>query len=479
MTPALELLNDRYRLDRILGRGGMSDVFEAVDESSAGTKVAVKIVRSADPEFARRLAQEAKTLERFEHPGLVRLLDAGVRGSDAFLVMELVEGPNLAEILRLGARSPEETAALGSMLADALAYVHERGVVHRDVKPANVLLTPQGMPKLGDFGIARLMDSSALTVTGTILGTASYMAPEQLENHQVGPAADIWSLGIVLLECLTGHRVYEGTPSEVVGRRLAGPVPVPADLPVPWTLLLNGMLDHEPGRRLRAAEVASLLTTEAFTAPWDPSKVVTTDLLVPVEPHDLTALVRAPGVGVTAVVPHDGTMVGPPIVQPPTPDRRGRPSARTLAVVVGLIAVAIVVTVFVASNGGTHGGAPARTTAPSTTSVPTTAAPTSADALANLQRDVSAGVSAGAIRSGVAQTIVDQANQATSAVAAGKPDQAVNSLAAAATAIASLSPNEASTLQSDLTSLAGILGLNAAAVPSTTTAPGHGKGKGH
>src|SRR5579863_1279159 len=110
MTPPSELLNGRYRLGRILGRGGMSDVYEAVDETSPGTKVAVKIVRSADPEFARRLGQEAEALERLEHPGLVQLLDAGVSGSGAFLVMEFVEGPNLAGMLGRGARSPEETA---------------------------------------------------------------------------------------------------------------------------------------------------------------------------------------------------------------------------------------------------------------------------------------------------------------------------------------------------------------------------------
>jgi len=125
--------------------------------------------------------------------------------------------------------------------------------VHRDVKPANILIGADGLARLTDFGIARLVDTSTLTLTGTMLGTATYMAPEQLENHAVGPSADVWSLGIVLLECLTGERVYAGTPSEVLARRMAGPVTLPDGLPVPWKLLLTGCSRPRP----RTASVRS------------------------------------------------------------------------------------------------------------------------------------------------------------------------------------------------------------------------------
>ena len=258
MTSTTDLLDGRYRLVRLLGQGGMSDVYEAVDERS-DTAVAIKFVRSADPELARRFAQEVRALGRVEHPGLVRLIGTGLVDDHAYLVMELVQGSTLAEALRHGPLGPERTAYLGASLAGALAYVHSRGVVHRDVKPSNILLHADGRAQLGDFGVARLLDASALTMAGTTLGTAAYMAPEQLEDHQVGAGADVWSLGMVLLECLTGQRVYEGSTAQVVAKRMAGPVPLPGDLPVPWKLLLSGMLDHRPEQRLDGADIAATL----------------------------------------------------------------------------------------------------------------------------------------------------------------------------------------------------------------------------
>src|SRR5579863_188129 len=258
-----ELLSGRYRIERLLGQGGMADVYRAVDTAD-GTAVAVKVVRSADPGLAQRLATEAKTLATLRHEGLVRLLDAGVHEGHAYLVMELVEGPTLAARLRRGALSPARTAVLGRTLSGALAYVHERGIVHRDVKPGNVLLGPGPRARLADFGIARLADAASLTATGTTLGTAAYMAPEQLEHHAVGPSADVWALGMILLECLTGRRVFEGTATEVVARRLAGPVPLPPDLPATWRLLFEGMLTADPARRPTASHVAGLLSAEPF-----------------------------------------------------------------------------------------------------------------------------------------------------------------------------------------------------------------------
>src|ERR1035437_4711404 len=250
MTSIADVLGGRYHLVRLLGRGGMSDVYQAIDDRSGNT-VAVKIVRSGDPEFVRRLTQEARALESFEHPGLIQLLDTGLAGDDAYLVMEFIDGPTLAETLKSRPLGAPATSALGARLAEALAYVHERGIVHRDVKPSNILQSAKGEAWLGDFGIAQLHDATTITAAGSTLGTVRYMAPEQLEGHHVGPSADIWSLGIVLLECLTGRRVYEGSPSEVVARRLAGPAPGRSPRAVEAALERNARPPSRPtpGRR--------------------------------------------------------------------------------------------------------------------------------------------------------------------------------------------------------------------------------------
>ena len=368
----------------------MSDVFEATDEESQ-TSVAVKIVRSAEAGLARRLAQEVRALSMLEHPGLVRLLDTGVAGGQAYLVMELVTGSTLAESLSSGPFGPSRTADIGIQLARALAYVHGRGIVHRDVKPSNILMGADGAARLGDFGIARLTDASTLTLAGTTLGTAAYMAPEQLEDHQVGPAADVWSLGIVLLECLTGRRVYEGSPGEVVARRLAGPVPLPGNLPVAWRMLLSGMLDHRPEERLTADDVAALLATSPFRQPWvaaDPD----VPGMAPPAALDLTAL--APGSPATALL--EGAMDG--VARPPSAPGPKRHKGRWLALLVGLVLAALVVGLLLALGSNppsTHhaGGSRAAdrphtstTVAPTTTTTPPTTTTTTTTIAQLLER---------------------------------------------------------------------------------------------
>ncbi|HVB69927.1 MAG TPA: serine/threonine-protein kinase [Acidimicrobiales bacterium] len=488
-----DVIGDHYRLTRLLGHGGMSDVFEAVDETTHQS-VAVKVVRSSDPELARRFAQEVRALALMDHPGLVRLLDSGHSDTQAFLVMEMVEGTTLAQLLSQGSLSASRTATVGSQLAQGLAYAHLQGIVHRDVKPSNILLDASGDAKLSDFGIARLLDDATMTLAGTTLGTTAYMAPEQLEDHQVGVSADVWSLGVVLMECLAGRRVFEGTPSEVVARRLRGPVPLPGDLPVPWKLILSGMLDHRPDQRLSAAEVAEMLRTEPYHRDWTPVSTAQSADTVPIIPFDLAGLTSA--ALVSGPLMHDATMIVEPAApvagdatqvarptapHPPRHRKRWRPSIRDYVFVGALIAVLLFGLLLHSVLGSSP--SPSVTTVPPTTSTPTTTAPPgSASALTTLTNDTATAVASGGLDPGVAQSITTPAGQALIDAATTNLSKAATDLQQAANAIAGalqggqITPATSSTLQSDLAALAAALGVTA---PNTsTTAPGNGQGPG-
>ncbi len=488
MVSTTELFAGRFRLGPLLGQGGMSDVYRAVD-SLSGESVALKIVRSGDPELARRLAQEVRVHQRMQHVGLIRLLDSGVANGQAYIVMELIEGATLEASLRAQPLGARLTAKLGGILGAALAHVHAEGIVHRDVKPSNILLGADGRALLGDFGIARLLDATTFTMDGTTIGTMAYMAPEQLEDHSVGSAADIWSLGIVLLECLTGRRVYEGTSSEIVARRLAGPVPLPPDLPVPWKLLLSGMLDHRPGQRLYGGQVAAMLSSPAYAVPWAPSALSAAPRGADAVPLDLRALAPGSGhyVAGAAVLPDATKVAGPPALAP-TPRqqrrRRGRNGWVIALLVVALLgAGAFFAYALTSRNTPTlppatqHGGGTTSTsTSTSTTSTTTTTVLTAPSTLGSLVSDVTSGEDDNLIPPDVGQSLTMQAQQAVSDESAGQPDQAANDLQQAASTIADAEQNgtidsdEATTLQSDLSALAGALGLSAAGeAPSTTT----------
>ena len=260
-------LNGRYRLDRHLARGGMSDIWVAEDERLQRS-VAVKAVGASDPELTARLQREARLLAQLDHPGIVRLLDAGAVGDCPFLVMELVSGPPLHERLaRTGPLPPDEAAAIGATLAAGLAQAHERGIVHRDLKPSNVLLEPDGRARLADFGIARTDDATALTQAGLAVGTVAYVSPEQLRGTDVGPPSDVYSLGLVLLEALTGERPFAGPDHEVAHERLERQPSIPADVPTPLAELLADMTRLEPDARPSAADVSTRLAQLAPAPP--------------------------------------------------------------------------------------------------------------------------------------------------------------------------------------------------------------------
>jgi tRNA A-37 threonylcarbamoyl transferase component Bud32 len=258
--PADHLIDGRYRLSVLLGSGGVAEVYRAFDER-LHRDVAIKLFRSDVADELRRHEAEMRTLARLDHPSLVTVLDAGEDDQTGrpYLVMTLIEGPTLAEELRYGALPSDRVAEIGTALADALSYVHSQGLIHRDVKPANVLISSDGRVHLADFGIARLVDASHVTSAGEVVGTPAYFAPEQVTGEPVGPPADVYALGLLLLECLTGRREYDGPPLEAAMARVTRPPVVPATLPTAWRDLLGGMLARLPAGRLSAAHVSDRL----------------------------------------------------------------------------------------------------------------------------------------------------------------------------------------------------------------------------
>ncbi|WP_410628357.1 serine/threonine-protein kinase [Amycolatopsis sp. cmx-8-4] len=214
-----EVMAGRYELGPLIGRGATARVHRAVDRE-LGRAVAVKVYDShvVAVEQLRR-AREKTLLASVQHPGIVAVFDSGTEADRPFLVMQLVEGENLAERLCAAPFTAAEVRELAVRLAEALAHVHARNIVHRDLKPTNVLLGPDG-PVLTDFGTAHALDATRITGTGLVTGTAAYLAPEQILGEAAGPSADIYALGLILLECLTAQLEFPGTLAESATARL-------------------------------------------------------------------------------------------------------------------------------------------------------------------------------------------------------------------------------------------------------------------
>lgn len=249
------LLNGRYRLETRLGRGGGADVYAAVD-LQLGRDVAIKLFRApADETAAARMESEATLLAGLSHPGLLAVHDFYVHGGRPYLVMQLVEGTTLRKRLADGPLAPVLVAEFGHRLADTLAYLHANAVIHRDVKPSNVLLTSERC-YLADFGIARAAGAERLTATGEFVGTAGYLAPEQLTDADPGPAVDVYALGLVLLECLTAQPEYTGSEIEAAVARLGRQPRVPTWLSPTWHVVLTAMTARHPSKRPTAQHCA-------------------------------------------------------------------------------------------------------------------------------------------------------------------------------------------------------------------------------
>jgi eukaryotic-like serine/threonine-protein kinase len=257
----IALVGGRYRLGERLAAGGMGSVYRAVDES-LGRQVAVKVLRrelADEPAFLERFRREARAAAALSHPGVAGVYDYGELGGEPFIVMELVEGETLAERIAARGRLPfTEAFALGEQVARALAAAHAHRLVHRDVKPGNILIGPGERAKVTDFGIAKAAAAATLTRTGMVLGSASYVAPEQAKDDDVGPAADQYSLGCVLFEAVCGRTPYTGSnPVAIATQHVSAPVPDPRQLqpalPVPAARLIRRALAKEPADRFASA----------------------------------------------------------------------------------------------------------------------------------------------------------------------------------------------------------------------------------
>ena len=270
------LLGHRYELKELIGSGGMASVYRATDDR-LGRDVAIKVFTTfaIEQDDIQRQQAEINVLASLSHHSLVTLFDVGVHkaASDRrqiFLVMELVDGVDLRDRLLEGVLSVRNIAQVGYDLAEGLEYIHGRGIVHRDIKPANILLAQyssrfRARAKLTDFGIALSPASTRLTSEGMTTGTAAYLSPEQARGEEVGPASDIYSLGLVLLECFTREVAFDGQPVQAALARLLRDPVIPASVSPAWRDLLSTMLARDPADRPDIGEVVLALRQAVIT----------------------------------------------------------------------------------------------------------------------------------------------------------------------------------------------------------------------
>jgi serine/threonine-protein kinase len=344
-----DLIADRYELEELCGTGGMSTVFRAYDRQLE-RRVAIKILHehyADDPEYLERFRREARAVAKLSHPNIVTVIDRGDDAGRQYIVFEHVEGENLKELVVRSGRLPVRRALeLALDVAGGLAFAHDHGLVHRDVKPQNVLLSREGEVKVTDFGIARSLHvEHGVTQTGTVLGTGEYLAPEQASGKQVSPATDVYSLGVVLWELLAGDVPFVGENFVAVALRHVNEPPPSLrerrqDVTPRLEAAVNRALAKDPGRRFPsmtafAKELRACLAEAEGDAPPPP------------EEDDLALTIVTPPVQAPARAPAR---------------RRGRPRARSrrhpvmyalLALVVAGAAFAAVVLL---GGAGHHGG---------------------------------------------------------------------------------------------------------------------------
>lgn len=268
----MSLLNERFVLEREIGSGGMAGVFLSHDEK-LNRPVAVKVLKEGfgGTDLGERFRREGRTAARLSHPNIVQVYDAGEAELDgrvaSYLVMEHVSGGDLKDLIeKEGSVSTERLARLGEEVSDGLSHAHEQGVIHRDIKPHNILLDSYGGAKLADFGIARALDATSFTQSGAYLGTALYSSPEQLQGEEVTPKSDVYSLGATLYEAATGGPPFAGSPLEVASQHVSKEPEPPDTGNGELDALILDCLEKKPDHRPTAGEVRERLSGMTHTS---------------------------------------------------------------------------------------------------------------------------------------------------------------------------------------------------------------------
>ena len=373
----------RYELDSRIAIGGMGEVWEATDHV-IGRTVAIKILKDeymGDPGFLERFRAEARHAALVNHEGIASVFDYGEENGSAFLVMELVPGEALSTILeREGSLSTDKTLDIVAQTAAALQAAHAAGLVHRDIKPGNLLITPDGRVKITDFGIARIADQVPLTATGQVMGTVQYLSPEQASGHPASPATDIYSLGIVAYECLAGKRPFTGESQVAIAMAQINdaPPPLPATIAEPVRNFVMSMIAKKPEDRPATASAVARAATALRRGDVAGAVAIVPAIAGAHGVDEATRLLTPAGADGTTRIMETTTVVGPAdeveALIDDKPKKKQSPWTWPLIALIVLLLLVLGGTLFALfSNQGAN---PSPTASTSTPAAPTSAAPT-------------------------------------------------------------------------------------------------------
>ena len=373
----------RYELVSRIAIGGMGEVWEATDHV-IGRTVAIKILKDeymGDPGFLERFRAEARHAALVNHEGIASVFDYGEENGSAFLVMELVPGEALSTILeREGSLSTDKTLDIVAQTAAALQAAHAAGLVHRDIKPGNLLITPDGRVKITDFGIARIADQVPLTATGQVMGTVQYLSPEQASGHPASPATDIYSLGIVAYECLAGKRPFTGESQVAIAMAQINdaPPPLPATIAEPVRNFVMSMIAKKPEDRPATASAVARAATALRRGDVAGAVAIVPAIAGAHGVDEATRLLTPAGADGTTRIMETTTVVGPAdeveALIDDKPKKKQSPWTWPLIALIVLLLLVLGGTLFALFSN--QGASPSPTASTSTPAAPTSAAPT-------------------------------------------------------------------------------------------------------